>query len=116
MVQAKFVDAIEIVPGSLEFGGIIDDAKLVMDPEPGVGKKYVIDPEPLISKQILDDWSGFSSNYVSDSELLSHIGIDGEVIPSWLKKSNITKWLRDGVLSQQEFVNALKFLDKNGII
>jgi len=117
--EARFVDAIEIVRGtaqSLEFGGIIDDAKLVMDPEPGVGKKYAIDPEPLISMEVLDDWSGFSSNYVSDSEFLSHIGIDGDEIPSWLKKSKIAKWVRDGMVSQQEFVNALKFLDKKGII
>jgi len=110
MREAKFVDAIEIVRGtdqSLEFVGIGDVQQLI---------ESVMDPEPLISMEVLEDWAGFSDNYVSDSEFLSHIGIDGDEIPSWLKKSKIAKWVRDGMLSQQEFVNALKFLDKKGII
>ena len=111
MREAKFVDAIEIVRGtdqSLESIGILGNVQQEIE--------SVMDPEPLISMEVLEDWAGFSDNYVSDNEFLSHIGIDGEEIPIWLKKSKIAKWVREGMISQQEFVNGLKFLDKKGII
>ncbi len=108
--QAKFVGAIEIVPGteqSLEFGGKLDDQQ---EPNP------IMDSEPSMSMEALNDWAGFSSNNISDSEFLSHIGVDGEKIPSWFKNSKIAKWVQEGMLTQQEFVNALKFLDKQGFL
>jgi len=87
-----------------------------MEPEPVVDLETEMDPEPLMSMESLDDWAGYSNNPISDSEFLSHIGIDGEKIPDWFKKSKIAKWVRDGMLTQNEFVNALQFLDKQGFL
>ena len=67
-------------------------------------------PEEMVSK-----WAGYSDESISDSELLSYLGLEGNSIPSWYKKS-ASKWLFDGLTSQEEFVNALKFLYKKGFL
>jgi len=109
-VDAKFVDAIEIIPGqeqTIEFGGTI-------------GQSEDSESEPEMDFDgldgILPKWAGYSSESVSDSEFLSQIGIEGQQIPSWFKKSNIGKWVIDGTVTQQELVNAIKYFGNTGLL
>ena len=56
-------------------------------------------------------WSGTSS--ISDAVLLNDMNMQGKHIPSWLKK--VAEWVVDGQISQNDFVNAIKYVDENGI-
>ncbi|MGQ0791324.1 MAG: hypothetical protein ACT4NJ_03760 [Nitrosopumilaceae archaeon] len=68
--------------------------------------------QPQIPMDALNAWAGFSEEQVSDSEFLEKLGIEGHDMPSWFKKSKIVKWAKDGLISQQEFFNALSFIVK----
>ena len=109
--DARFADAIQVIPGIADepskFGGILGDS------EP---KGPIIDAEPIFSYNLFRDWAGFSDGQLSDSEFLSHLEIDGKKIPSWFKQSNISKWVMDEMLSQQEFIDALRFLSDEGLL
>lgn len=73
--------------------------------------------QPLTSPELLEsikEWGGYSSQSISDSQLLTEVGISGEHIPKWYLKT--TKWVIDGEISQDEFVNAIKYLNEKGII
>ena len=59
----------------------------------------------------IDGWSGSS---ISDTALLNDLSITGNHIPSWLKK--VAKWVADGQISEDDFVNAIKYMDENGIV
>ena len=113
-VDAKFVDAIEIVPATqqtteivsgndhtVEFGGTISEEN---------------EGEPPFDMKIISDWGGFSNNAISDSEMLSLLDIEGEQVPSWMKKSKIAQWVLDGKVTQEELVNAMKYLEKIGVL
>jgi hypothetical protein len=43
------------------------------------------------------------------------MGIDGDSIPDWYKEI-VIKWIRDGIISYEEFVNALIFFEKQGLL
>jgi hypothetical protein len=62
----------------------------------------------------IKQWAGYSSTSISDSELLGHMGINGNHIPSWFMKG--TKWLVNGDTSQQEFKEAIQYMLTKGII
>ena len=62
----------------------------------------------------IKEWGGYAPNPISDKELLSTFGIQGQQIPSWLMKT--TKWLVNGQMSEDEFINIIKYLAKNGMI
>jgi len=111
-VDAKFVDAIKIVPGTQQTVETESDTKQTIEFGGTVSQQD--DSEPLLNMQIIKDWGGFSNNSVSDSEMLSYLGIEGDYVPSWMKHSKITKWVLDGKVTQQELVNALKYLEKEG--
>jgi len=129
MKETKFVDAIQIIEDSVKimpFGGKIIELQTdepLIDPEPEsvfdtetpnqlkVQTVPEMDPEPLMSLDVLSGWAGYSNENISDSEFLNHVGIDGEKIPSWFK-NKIGKWVLEGEITQQELVNALKFLNK----
>ncbi len=68
--------------------------------------------EHPIPMDVLDAWAGFSKEQVSDSEFLKKLGIEGNDMPSWFKKSKIAKWTKDGLISQLEFFNALSYIVK----
>jgi len=51
---------------------------------------------------------------ISDSELLSDVGIKANHIPSWM--INNAKWVIDGKITKQDFVNAVMYLHTSGII
>lgn len=85
----------------------IPESEIVMDPEP------VIDSEPSFSWEMFNNWAGYSTEEVTDSDFLSHLGYDGEKIPYWFKKNN-AKWLKDELISQEDIVNAIEFLVEKG--
>jgi hypothetical protein len=75
-----------------------------------------MDPEPLLSIPMLKQWAGFSEDSVSDEEFLKNLGLEGTKIPSWFKKSQVSKWVIDDIISQRELLDTLKFFEKNGIL
>ena len=66
--------------------------------------------QPEISMNSVNAWAGFSEQSISDSEFLEKMGIKGDHIPNWFKKSKVTKWLNEGLITQQEFLNNLSFI------
>jgi hypothetical protein len=54
------------------------------------------------------------TNPISDTQFLSHMGIQGTHIPSWMVKN--AKWVTSGDISQQDLENGLRYLASNGII
>lgn len=59
-------------------------------------------------------WGGYSSESISDSELLKIVGIDAQHIPSWFMKTS--KWVISEDVTPQEFTSALKYMYEKGII
>jgi hypothetical protein len=64
---------------------------------------------------VFDQWAGYSSTSVSDTDFLSQLGIDGDHIPKWYKQNN-AKWYKDGLISQTVFVAGLGDLSTRGIL
>jgi hypothetical protein len=62
----------------------------------------------------IKEWSGYSPNAISDSELLDHMGFKGDHIPSWVMKT--TKWVVNGQISQEDFIAIIKFIYMAGIL
>jgi hypothetical protein len=75
-----------------------------------------MDPEPLLSVPLLKQWAGFSEVSVSDEEFLKNLGFEGTKIPSWFKKSNVSKWVIEETISQRELLDTLKFFEKSGFL
>ena len=107
-VDARFANAIEVI--SEELSEIIEIPPEVIDED-------LINPEfeITIDKMTFEKWGGFSEESISDSELLAQMGIEGNSIPEWYKKI-VTKWIHDGTISYEEFVNAIKFFEKRGLL
>ena len=116
-----YINALEVV----ESGYIISDRQTTKTNEENINESDIplenkipeieVDQEPLVSPAILQGWAGYSPESVSDSQLLSHVGVKGEEIPNWFKKSKIGKWAMDEAISHEELVNALKFFEKIGL-
>jgi len=75
-----------------------------------------MDPEPLLSVSLLKRWAGFSEDSVSDEEFLKNLGLEGTKVPSWFKKSQISKWVIEETISQRELLDTLKFFEKSGLL
>lgn len=60
-------------------------------------------------------WGGYSSELITDSQILHDIGINADYVPSWVKK-NIPKWVVSNKITEQDFVNAIQYLHKKGIV
>ncbi len=103
----RFIDAIEVIKS--EKTSPQTDISLTPSED-------IIPTGNIIPTDIIEGWGGYSSNQISDSELLAFAGITGEKIPSWFKQSNIAKWLLEDTITNQEFVNALQFLAKEGLL
>ena len=71
--------------------------------------------EPIFSWNKFDQWTVYANSIVSDKEFLESVGINGNSVPSWIKQNN-AKWVKEGKLTQQELVIALKNLKNRGII
>ncbi|HEV2193393.1 MAG TPA: hypothetical protein VGR54_07245 [Nitrosopumilaceae archaeon] len=63
---------------------------------------------------VIKEWGGYSPTSISDSELLANMGIKGNFIPPWFMKT--TKWVVNDEISEQEFVNAIKYMYQIRII
>ena len=68
-----------------------------------------------MSSDIFDKWAGYSEVSITDREFLSSIGINGNSIPKWIKQ-NDAKWVKQGLISQEDLIKALNNLDSRGII
>jgi hypothetical protein len=62
----------------------------------------------------IKDWGGYSAHPISDSELLSKIGLKGQAIPKWVLGT--TKYVASDDLTPDEFENIAKYLASKGII
>jgi hypothetical protein len=86
------------------------------DPSAGADPVTTQNFQTEISPSLLFDikeWND-NSNTISDSKLLSDIGIKASHIPSWVTKT--AKWVTDGEITEQDFVNAIKYMHTSGII
>jgi len=63
---------------------------------------------------VMDNWAGYSESTSSDSEMLQSIGLEGEYIPSWVKK--LGEWVHKGLIDDADFINAIKNLHSRGLV
>ncbi|MEK0320705.1 MAG: hypothetical protein QQN61_06405, partial [Nitrosopumilus sp.] len=63
---------------------------------------------------VLKQWGGYDVGTASDLDVLSKFGIKGEKIPPYVKQ--FVKWILMDEISQEEFVNALQYLKREGIL
>lgn len=112
--DAVFLDAIKVeqatnvqVPSSLP--QLQSEAELKSD-------IIKMDPEPLLSIPMLKQWAGYSEDSVSDEEFLENLGFQGTKIPSWFKKSQVSKWVIEETISQRELLDTLKFFEASGLL
>ncbi|MBA4718795.1 MAG: hypothetical protein HRO68_06775 [Nitrosopumilus sp.] len=63
---------------------------------------------------VLKAWGGYDVETASDLDVLSKFGIKGEKIPSYVKQ--LVTWILKDELSQEEFVNILQYLKREGIL
>jgi hypothetical protein len=116
--DAIFFDAIKVeqaestVPSESQ-PVIIPELQSEVKPESDLVK---MDPEPLLSVSLLKQWAGFSEDTVSDEVFLKNLGLEGTKIPSWFKKSQISKWVIEETISQRELLDTLKFFEKSGLL
>jgi hypothetical protein len=75
-----------------------------------------MDPEPLLSIPMLKQWAGFSEDSISDQEFLKNLGLEGTKVPSWFKKSQVSKWVIEEAISQRELLDTLKFFQNSGLL
>ncbi len=108
-IDIEFEDVIKVI--ELPASEIIVTPEFEIDPEPILE----IDPEPVFSWEKFNEWAGYSGSNLTDEEFLKHLEIDGNNIPSWIKQNN-AKWVKQGLISQDELVIALENLENRGII
>ncbi|KER05305.1 hypothetical protein AAA799E16_02058, partial [Marine Group I thaumarchaeote SCGC AAA799-E16] len=75
----------------------------------------ILDAEPIFSWGQFNEWAGYSSSSISDDKFLNHLEIEGDSIPKWFKNNN-AKWVKDGLISQDVFVDALNNLSERGLL
>ena len=107
--DAKFLTAIEVVEPQND---ISTNALTILSGEEGLGDSQ----ELIIEKEILNKWAGFSEETISDSDLLAMVGLEGNKIPIWYKDM-IAQWMiKNEVVSEHEFLNALTFFYNNDLL
>lgn len=62
----------------------------------------------------IDDWSGFTENTASDSEMLQSIGLEGDYIPHWVKE--LGAWVHNGTIDPETLINAIQNLHEREIV
>jgi len=116
-IDIEFEDVIKVIESPAS--EIILKPELEIDPEPTLEidpePTLEIDPEPIFSWERFNEWAGYSESNLTDEEFLKHLEIDGNNIPSWIKQNN-AKWVKQGLISQDELVIALENLENRGII
>ena len=92
---------------------VVSDDLPVTGTMSGSGKGEAIYDEVVVLGTI-NKWAGYDVDTVTDSEMLSTIGINGDDIPDWM--SNVASWVHDGDLDMMDMINALTYLKNFGII
>jgi YVTN family beta-propeller protein len=64
---------------------------------------------------IMDKWAGYYAESASDASMLKAIGLEGSHIPHWVKKF-FGENIYQGDLNMDDFVEAIKYLSKVGIV
>ncbi|MGI0069785.1 MAG: hypothetical protein ACREAN_05975, partial [Nitrosopumilaceae archaeon] len=111
------INAWESVPGILVSSSTLPKESPALingtstNPQPANQQPLTSQPDIM---QSIKEWGGYAPNSISDSQLLADAGMHGTHIPSWMMKD--TKWVVDGTISQQDFENALKYLEQKGIV
>ena len=96
--DVKFIEAIQVIQSSKD--KLPDETILEIN---------------MIPQDIIEKWTGYSNEVLSDSEFLQSIGIKGDSIPSWYKKM-IANGVSNEMISQQELIDALNFSDNRLLI
>ena len=111
----KFFDAWQAVESSSTqtSGSNVPQAGLIQNIEPQPSQVQTLQTNQELV-DIVKQWGGYSSKSISDSEMLSDMGIDAKHIPSWYMKTS--KWVVNNDVTPEEFVNAIKYLYEKGII
>jgi len=108
--DSYFPDLLEVT------GDILTDEQLrlldIAEEGPLFGSGNGTTTESIFPEGFMDKWAGFSSETISDDELLMHIGLEGNYIPEWFKNTT-AKWFMEEKISEQEFIDALEFLSRN---
>ena len=112
--DAIFFDAIKV---EQDVEGIVPSNLPQVQPEAKMQSDLVkMDPEPLLSIPMLKQWAGFSEDSISDEEFLKNLGLEGTKIPSWFKKSQVSKWVIEETISQRELLDTFKFFETSGLL
>lgn len=112
--DAIFLDAIKVEQGqTIQPTGNLPEIQSEIKPESDLIK---MDPEPLLSVPLLKKWAGYSEDSIPDEEFLKNLGLEGTKIPSWFKKSQVSKWVIDQTISQRELLDTLKFFESSGLL
>jgi len=109
-----------------EAPGISEPTPGISEPTPGISEPTpgISEPTPEVGLptktwtsgqlSVLKQWGGYDVETASDIDVLSKFGIKGEKIPPYVKQ--LVKWILKDEVSQEEFVNALQYLKREGIL
>jgi len=71
------------------------------------------DTLPLLNESILftvlSQWSGYSQEESTDTELLASLGLQGESLPAWTK--NLGEWVVQEKLDVSELITAIQYVN-----
>ena len=110
--DVKLVDAIKVEQSQVTSASEIPPQAGILQTAPIPSQQTEQSATDIIST--IKDWAGFSSHPISDSELLSQLGIEGSTIPHWV--STTAKYVTSNDLSPEQFQDIVKYLASNGII
>lgn len=78
-------------------------------------KEEPVSRDSMLDTSTIEKWAGFSSESVSDKQLLDMLGIESktETMPNWLK--NLGRFVHEKGITPHEMENALRYMAKQGI-
>lgn len=88
----------------------------VQPPEnPQDKKEDVVSRDSVLDTSTIEKWAGFSSESVSDKQLLDMLGIESktETMPNWLK--NLGRFVHEKSITPHDVENALRYMAKQGV-
>lgn len=76
----------------------------------------IVSRDSMLDTSTIEKWAGFSSESVSDKQLLDMLGIESktETMPHWLK--NLGKFVYEKSITPHEMENALRYMAKQGYL
>jgi hypothetical protein len=87
--------------------------KSVQPPE--TPQEDIVSRDSMLDTSTIEKWAGFSSESVSDKQLLDMLGIESktETMPNWLK--NLGRFVHEKSITPHDVENALRYMAKQGI-